>query len=93
MHHLVGTGLCCAPPTCVVHHQPAFNGDVCPSDEGVASTFFCTDVRFGSAQLSFVPIMWCTRRYCMFVNFFDGVQCYVVSLGVGTQTDTNGKTE
>ena len=22
-HHLVGTGLCCKPPTCVVHHRPA----------------------------------------------------------------------
>ena len=21
VHHLVGTGLCCAPPTCVVHHR------------------------------------------------------------------------
>ena len=23
MHHLVSTGLRCAPPTCLVHHQPA----------------------------------------------------------------------
>ncbi len=23
VHHLVSTGLCCAPSTCIVHHQPA----------------------------------------------------------------------
>ena len=25
VHHFVGTGLCCAPPTCIVHHWPAFS--------------------------------------------------------------------
>ncbi len=23
VHHFMGTGLCCAPVTCIVHHQPA----------------------------------------------------------------------
>ena len=34
VHHLVGTGLRCAPPTCIVHHRPALcimvhKGDLC----------------------------------------------------------------
>ena len=32
---------------------------------------FCTDIHFGSAQCSFLPIRWWTRRFCMFViNIF-----------------------
>ena len=35
VYYLNGTGLCCAPPTCVVHHWPALcamvhKGDLCP---------------------------------------------------------------
>ena len=34
MHHLNGTGLRCAPPTCVMHHRPTLcimvhRGDLC----------------------------------------------------------------
>ena len=41
VHYLVGTGLCCAPPTCV-HHRPAlctmvYKGDLCPQEVGVAA--------------------------------------------------------
>ncbi len=45
MHHLIGTGLHCAPLTCIVHHRPALcnmvhKGDLCPSDVGVAPDIF-----------------------------------------------------
>ena len=33
------------------------------------------DVHFGDAQCSFLPIRWCTRRFCPLSFFFDGVQC------------------
>ena len=35
-----------------------------------------TDVHFGSAQRSFVPIRWCIRQFCMFVinSDRDGAQ-------------------
>ncbi len=45
VHHLVSTGLCCAPSACVVHHQPLVctmvqKGDLCLSDEVVAPDIF-----------------------------------------------------
>ena len=69
MHHFVGTGLCCAPTTCVVHHG-AQGGP---------------DLQCGSAQRSFVLIRWCTRRFCMFVinSDRDGALYDVVNLDVG----------
>ena len=36
VHHLMGTGLCCAPLTCVVHQRAVVHkGDLCPWEVGV----------------------------------------------------------
>ena len=43
---------------------------------------FCTDIHFVSAQHSFVPIRWCTRRVCMFVINFFMVYNAVLSVSV-----------
>ena len=41
VHHFIGTGLHCAPATCVEHHRPALGtmfhkGDLCPGEVGGA---------------------------------------------------------
>ena len=66
VHHLNGTGLHCAPPTCIVHHRPA----LCT----VCCTPWCT-------RGIFVLIRWCTRYFCMFVlsSDHDGAQYDFVS--------------
>ena len=43
---------------------------------------FCS-VHFGSAQRSFVPIRWCTGRFCMFVINFFMMYNAVLSVSVG----------
>ena len=50
-----------------MHHRPA----LCTTKSNFAM-WFCTGVHFGSAQRSFVPIRWCTRRFCMFVICLSG---------------------
>ncbi len=71
VHHLVGTRLHCALATCVVQHWAA-----------LWTMSFCSDIHFGSAQLSFVPIRWCKMIAHIRYQFFYGVQCSVVSLSV-----------
>ena len=50
VHHLLGTGLCCAPPTCVVNHQHALS---------VHNVALC---RLGGAQDDFACSLWTTRE-------------------------------
>ena len=61
VHYLNGTGLCCAPPTCVVHHWPVLctmehKGDLCRV--------------FGASGLTANIHRWCTRARTYNMIFF-----------------------
>ena len=91
MHYPNSTGLCCAPPTCVVHHG-AQGEPMSVRSRGRPRHFSFFGGSHGSAQRSFVLITWCTRRLCMFIinSVRDGAQYTVVSIAgqVNRQTDT-----
>ncbi len=84
VHHLVSTGLCCALPTCVVHHgaqwEPLFLRSIFVVDNKhtnqgsqYSSIPTYTLVVYNVALYRLGGAHW---RFCMFViNFFDGVQC------------------
>ncbi len=67
VHHLVGTGLYCAPPTCVVHHRAALctmvhKGDLCSWEETlyreVAPPIWCTSTDVCKS----IAILWLTTN-------------------------------
>ena len=73
MHHFVGPGLHCAPPTCiVVDNEHANQGSRCSSAPTYALVVHnVAFYRLGGAQDDFA---------CLLSNFFYGVPCSVVSL-------------
>ncbi len=44
-HHPVGTGLCCAPQTCVVHHRAALSTMVRKGDVFYPSHYLCKGIK------------------------------------------------